>query len=191
MQEYEKRFQELNTRIEKPKATTPEEALLTRLKGIDPEFGSWAEQQHQMKVQLEQKLAAMEQWRSAQEAQSTKSQIDSSLQKLHSEHKVPEGVRGLYEARLEQLARSNPNLTINDLPNVYREIHEGFSKYMESAKREALSSYTQAKTKDSAVPAPSKGTSPKSGTQKFEYSKDPAEARKQVVQNALRSLRNE
>ena len=191
LQEYEKRFQELNNRIDQPKAQTPEAKLLERLKGIDPEFGSWAEQQHQMKVQLEQKLAAMEQWKASQEANSTKSQIDSSLQKLHSEHKVPESIRSFYEARLEQIAKANPNLTINDLPNVYKEIHDGFSKYMESAKRDALSSYTQSKTKDAAIPAPAKGTSPKPGAPKFEYSKDPYEARAQVVKNALKGLQKQ
>lgn len=192
LQEYEKRFKDMDSKLEQsaPKAQTPEGRLLERLKGIDPEFGSWAEQQHNARAQLEKDLAEQKQWRQAQEQQSQQGRIQSSLEKLHSEHKVPEAMRDVYEAQLERAAKANPNLSLSDLPKVYKEIHDRHSQYIESIKRDTLASYSQGKTKDSSIPAPAKGTSPKPGTPKFEYSKDPQEARAQVVKNALKGLKN-
>jgi exonuclease VII small subunit len=192
LQEAEKRFQELSSRFEssKPKEATPESKLLERLKGIDPEFGSWAEQQHAMKQQLEQKLTAMEQWKSSLESSQQMSQVTSSLEKLHTENNVPADLRDFYEAQLERAAKANPNLTLQDLPKVYKEIHDRHSKYMESVKRDVLASYTQSKSKDAAIPSASKGNTQKPGNPKFEYSKDPSEARSQIVKNALKGLKS-
>lgn len=193
LQEYEKRFQDIDGKISKntPKEETPESKLIQRLKGIDPEFGSWAEQQHTAKMQLEKDLAEQKQWRQNYEANNQKTQINSSLEKLHTDNKVPAPMREFYEAALRQVALNNPNLRMNDLPGVYKTIHDKFSKFMETEKRSTLASYSQDKTKGSAVPASSKGPSPKSGTSKVEYSKDPQEARKQIVERAMKSLRNQ
>lgn len=193
LQEYEKRFQELSSRIEqsnKPKEVSPEAKLLERLKGIDPEFGTWAEQQHQAKTQFEQQVKAINEWRAAQEAQSTRSQITSTLERLHTENKVPEPLREFYQAALQQAAQANPTLSLQDLPNLYKGIHDKFSKFLESSKRETVASYSQSKAKDSSVPAPAKGTSPKQGSPKVEYSKNPEEARAQIVERAMKSLRS-
>lgn len=193
LQDYEKRFQELSGKLEQstPKAPTPESKLIERLKGVDPEFGQFMEQQHATRAQLEAKLQAMEQWKASQEQNTYRGQITSSLEKLHTEHKVPEAVRELYEAQLERIAKANPHLSLQDLPNVYKGIHEKFNGYMESVKRDTLSSYTTSKTKDASIPSAPKGTTPKPGTSKIEYSKDPAEARKQIVERTMKSLRNQ
>lgn len=193
LQEYENRFKELDGKIQQsaPKAATPESKLLERLKGIDPEFGSFMESQHAMRAQLEAKLQAMEQWKSAQEAASTRTQITNSLQQLHTQHKVPEPMRELYEAALEREARNNPHLSLNDLPQVYKAIHDKVNSQFESIKRETLASYSQAKTKDASIPSAPKGPSPKPGTPKPEYSKNPEEARAQIVRNTMKSLRSQ
>ncbi len=192
LQDYEKRFQELNSRIEQsqPKAPTPENKLLERLKSIDPEFGSWAEQQHNARMQLEKQLQDQVQWRQSQEASTFRNQLNSSLEKLHMDHKVPEAMRDVYQASLQAVAQANPNLGLQDLPNVYKGIHEKISKYVESVKRDALTEYSKSKVKDAAIPSTPKGPSPKPGTaNKTQYSKDPAEARAQVVANAMKGLR--
>ena len=192
MREYEKQVQELKSTIEKANApASPETKLLQRLKDIDPEFGQFMEQQHATRAQLQEQLQQIEQWRSQQEAVAQRTQINSALEKLHIENKVPNELRKVYEAQLEQIARGNPNLGLQDLPSMYNEVHSTLSKYMEGVRREALASYSQSKVVSSSVPSPSKGPSPKTGTAKTEYSKDPAEARAQVVRNTLKSLRSQ
>jgi seryl-tRNA synthetase len=187
LQEYEKRFQEINGRIEQsqPKAPTPEAKLLERLKGIDPEFGSWAEQQHKAKAELEQKLAQFEQWKTQSEQHNYLSAATSAADRVKAELKVDPTLHNMY---LKQIPMGTP---VEQIPQMYKQMHESVNKLIENAKREALTSYSKEKTKDSSIPAPSKGASPKPGGPKFEYSKDPAEARAQVVKNALKSLKNQ
>ena len=192
LREYEKKFQDLTTKFEKSATpASPESKLLERLKGIDPEFGQFMEQQYATRTQLQEQLQQMEQWKSQQEAASQRTQVTSALEKLHADNKVPNELRKMYEAQLEQVARSNPNLGIQDLPGMYTAVHSDISKYIETVRREALSSYSKDKTASASVPSLPKGQSPKSGQSKTQYSKDPAEARAQIVKNTLKSLREQ
>lgn len=196
LQDMERSFKELQGKVDqsnKPVAAASKEAaLISRLKGIDPEFGTWAEQQEALKAQL----AEFTQWRQQSEARTTQEAVASGLEKLHSEYKVPEGAKNIYQAMIREQATLNPQLGLKDLPTVYKQVHETVSKLLEAQKRDALASYSKEKAVDSKMPpaskvqaAPSKPGASKQAAAK--YSSDPTEARAQVVSNALKLFRNQ
>lgn len=184
LRESERRYEDLRRELEglKPKAPTPDGRLLDRLKGLDPEFGAFMEQQYNSRAALEKELAEHKSWRSQQEINQLNSQIKSSLDKLHTENKVPDQLKKFYESALESAAKQNPRLTLNDLPSIYKNVHNELNSYIESVKRDALASYSQEKKVDAKIPSAPKGLSPKpSQASKPEFSRNKEEALQQIV----------
>lgn len=176
--EMQRQFSEM----QKPKEAPQQNPLLARLKGIDPEFGAWAEQQEAAR----QELSELRAWRAQTTTSQTQADVNSTLGKLHTEHKVPDGLQSAYRAMVMEKAMSDRSLTTADLPRVYKEIHSTMSKFLQTQERDALGKYVQGKKSDSAAPTmPQKGPAPKQAPKKFEYSKDPEEARRQVVARAM------
>lgn len=182
--EMNKRFEEMN----KPQNTAPkidEQKLLGRLKDIDPEFGQYMEM-------LQNQLKESQTWRQNAEMNQVQSQAATQLQSLHKEHKVPNELQELYQARIKEIAQSNPNLGLKDLPNVYRQVHDQMNKFLDGYKRQQISEYTKSKKTDSSVPATTQrgNNAPKASGKKFEYSKDPMEARSQMVKRIISQIRD-
>lgn len=162
-----------------------ENPLLARLKGIDPEFGGAFEKVFTRAEQVEQ----LEQRIRAYEEQSLRQQGVNMVNSLHSEHKVPKDIQDFYNSQIDAQIRSNPNARLEDIPNIYKMVHESFSKYVDSVKRSEKEAYVTDKKADSVLPVMQKGKTATPQKGGFKYSKDPDEARKQLVENALKSIR--
>lgn len=188
LKDYDTRFKEMQEKLsvyEKQSAPkSKEQQLIERLKGIDPEFGTWAEQQEALRNQLNE----FNQWKQQMERTNAQKEAASTLESLHAEYKVPKESREMYMALIQQAASSNPNLTPKDLPTVYKQVHGYVSNFLDSYKRSTLAEYTAGKKSDSKVPAASRGTAPKPQG-KVEYSKDPEAARAQIVARTLERVR--
>lgn len=175
LEETERRYQDLEKRIGQPQEQPKEKTLINRLKEIDPEFGSWAEQQEAARKELED----LRTWRANAEKQNYINAATSVVDKLKSDLKVDPALHSMY---LNQIPMGTP---IKDIEAKYKAAHESVSKFIEAQKRAALSQYSSEKKKDAAVPASAKGPAPKVSTQKPKFSKDPEQATAQIVKRAL------
>lgn len=179
-QEYEKRFQELQQRIPKPQEQKPFQPLLERLKGIDPEFASFQEKALQAIEELPRVTQQLQQY----QIERDRSTAQQTLSSLYDQFKVPEERREDYQARLEAMAYNNPKLSLKDLPNAFKSIHESVSKRFDTYERKIRESYVKEKKAD-ATPATQTGGAATSGkAQKKAMSRD--DVRSQLVQ-AMRS----
>lgn len=172
-----KQLQRQIAELGKPKESPKEDPLLARLKGIDPEFGARIEQLSATQQELQELRA----WKQQMETERVREQAVRSIGEMHESNKVPSELRPMYEAMIEQKARANPNLGLKDLPSVYKEIHDSFSKYLEGTKRQVTESYVKGKKQDASLPAStSKGKAVDPG-KAFQFSKNPEEARAQLI----------
>jgi len=187
--QFEKRFAE----VQKQSQPVKEDPMVSRLKSIDPEFGAWAEemsrlknQSEEMRQQILQEVTQQQLVREARQAAIT------SLNNLHEEYKVPKEWRNVYNDRIEAIAiREGEKLTPADLPNVYKRVHDELVAAREQDKRAHLASYASAKAQDAAKPGAQPKGKPVAVGKKADYSKDPAEARAQLVKSILNSSRAE
>lgn len=193
-EELEKRHKDYQSRFEQQdkasKGPSKDEQLLARLKGIDPEFAEFMQSQSSKaaKVEaLEQRLAEYDQRESARSQEAIRSQASSALEKLQGEHKVDKTIHEFYVARIKEMAQANPNLGLQDLPNVYKGLHDNMNKFLEAQKRTSLTEYSDTKKVDSKVPAQSKAPAPKTGTKT--YSKDPDQARSEAKAEMVAALK--
>lgn len=146
-----------------PKAPSkdPYESLLDRLKGIDPEFANLqAESVQALKMlpQLQQALQEIQ-------LRDLQTQAVSKINSLYEQHKVPQELRSFYQDRIERMAYLNPQFSIKDLDNLFKEAHEHVSKTFEVFKRKERESYVQTKKQDQ-VPASTTGGAPASAAGK-------------------------
>lgn len=138
-----------------PKQKTPEEALLERLKGIDPEFGGWAENIDQTR----RELAEFKSWKQNMELEQGRQQAQSALDSLYTEHKVSDEMKKLYRSEIESIAYNNPDLKPSDLPKVFKQVHENLNKWAENYERSIRSKYVTEVKKETA-PATHTGGAP-------------------------------
>jgi hypothetical protein len=167
-------------------AQKQEDALHARLKGIDPEFGERFAKVDSSLQELEQ----LKQWKADFEAQQLRERAVNMVDKLHTENNVPKEWQELYNTQIQAFASANPRLGLKDLPVVYKAIHDKMSKMFDQMKRQERESYVTDKKKDASTPSNPKGKAP---TQKAggEYSKNPDEARQQLVANIRKAMRAE
>jgi len=183
---YEKELSDLRSRFDsKPKEAveSAEAKLISRLKGIDPEFGTWAEQQQK----LQSELSELKQWKVQNEQQTYLNSARSVAERLQSELKVDPELHNMY---LQQIPMGTP---VDKISQMYKDINDKVSKLFEAKERAALSKYSDSKKVDAKVPVSAKGraVNPSNKADKPAYSKDPDEARAQIVANSLRMLRNQ
>jgi hypothetical protein len=164
---------------------TQEDALISRLKGIDPEFGGRIEQMHSRLSQVDsltQRLASFEQ-------NQLRSQAENAVKGLHEQYKVPENMRNFYRDALEAAENRGELKNVGEIPNVYKKVHDQFAAVIEATKRSERESYVKAKAPDSKLPTSQpkgKQPAPQQGN-KAQYSKDPEEARAQLVARYLKT----
>lgn len=175
------KFNEFSKVKESPKSNP----LIDRLKGIDPEFGKWAEAQEKSRAELEE----LRSWKSQSEQKSNAAEISRSVETLHSEYKVPAEARELYTDLLRshaaRIEATGKVLGIQDLPHLYKQVHDSLGKL----NRSNLATYTQAKKTDSTVPTQTKGPAPKVAPGKIKFSNNKDEARSQIVKAAMEQFR--
>lgn len=178
--EMQKRFEAQS----QPKVT--ENPLLTRLKGIDPEFAEFIDKLNtraQKVEELESRLARHDQ-------EQLRSKAATELDRLHVENKVPEKMREFYNSQIELAAIRNPQLGLKDLPGLYKQVHEKYSQVLEETKRAERESYVASKKADAKVPASQpKGQTVKPGQPTPKG--DPHSRKQNIVQETMKALRSE
>lgn len=187
-QDYERRLAEMQKRIEdmsKPKQEDPEQVerqqLLDRLKGIDPVFAKNYEKALQAAKQVEE----LTQWKQQYETQQFQQAAVNTVNSLHETNKLSPEIRELYNAQLIAAERAGQIRSVEDVKNVYNQIHSQMTKMFEARDRQLRESYVADKKKDASVPtATSKGKAVNPNAPK-QYSKDPREARSQMVAEIL------
>lgn len=179
-------FREREAAAERKRAeeADPQRKLVDRLKGIDPEFGTWAEQQEAARREyqlMSQRLKAFEQ-------QQLQSQAEATLEKIHNELKIPAELQSFYRAQAQVLASQTPGLGLKDLPGLYQKIHSQFNTYIENLRRADREAYLTDKKQTSAAPAsqPKGAPVPKA---KETFPNDPDAARRKIVADVLKQTR--
>lgn len=162
-----------------------EDALIARLKGIDPEFGSFAEQQ---KAAL-QELHELKEWKQQQELRSMRDQAVNTINSLHEQNKVPAELRDRYNREIQFLIQQNPKAELQDLPNLYKQVHTDYTQMLEGIKRKERESYVSDKKADSKVPTSQPKGKPVEAGKGKEFSKDPAEARQELIKRVLKQAK--
>lgn len=165
----------------KPAPAKPADPMLERLKGIDPEFAAYMEKLSGTQAELQ----GLREWKQQLESDRIRTEAISTVNKLHSENKVPKELQDVYNTMIESRIVKMPNARIDDIPKVFKEVHEMYSKIIDGVKRSERESYLTGKKQDAAIPAPTKGK-PVTPSGKFEWSKNPDEARSQMVKRIMK-----
>lgn len=162
-------------------------AIKDRLKGIDPEFADYVSRVEKVDT-IEKELQELRNFRNQIEARTAQQQTETFITKFYSDNKVPDERQELYQALLMKTANENKNLRDSDLPDVMKSIHEKLNKTFQSLERQTTQKYVENKSQSAAKPTSQpKGQPVKSG--KMEYSKNPGEARQQLVQQILQQTK--
>lgn len=187
-QALEQRLQEMQRQFQdsrKPKEE-PKDPMYERLKGIDPDFADYLKDvrsQASLAKQLQEELSNMRQEQFVTSAM-------SKFQELNKANQVSPEIEKLYFSHLDLGVRTGQIKNIAQLEKAYNDLHSSTSKYLQSQERSIIEKYTETKKKTAQQPAgQAKGRSPVQGG-KVEFSKDPNEARAQLIKHIAGGLKN-
>lgn len=184
-QALEQRLAEMDRRFQETSKPKPQDAMYERLKGIDPEFAEYikeARDQAALAKQLQAELSSMK-------SESFTSSAVNKFEELNKANGVSPELAGLYKAALEQRYMNGQIKNVADVEKAYRDIHSSTKKFLDSQERAVIEKYTATKKKDSASPAGQPKGRPAVQGQKVEFSKDPHEAKSQLIQHIARSMK--
>lgn len=188
-QELDKRYKELDARFQQfsaPKPAAPADkyaALKERLKGIDPEFASFLDE-FAPKQSIED-LRAAEQTR---ELNALKRTADETIARLHTENKISPELQSRYQRDIEAKIRMNPNVRLDELPRIYKEVHEDNTKFLESIRRAEREAYLATKKADAKTP-PSQPAGKKAGTSNSEFTGNKEQDRATLIKSVLKQTK--
>jgi hypothetical protein len=186
-QALEQRIAEMQRQfMESQKAKTVEsDPTYDRLKGIDPEFADYLKDvrsQASLAKQLQEELNSMKQ----------EQFVNSALGKfdeLTKANNVSPELANLYKSNIDLMYREGKIKTLGDLEKAYTELHGNTSKFLQAQERSIIEKYTASKKQDAKAPAAqSKGRAP-SQSKSVEFSKNPQEAKAQLVKHIANSLK--
>src|SRR5690606_30305001 len=112
--------------------------------------------------------------------------------KLHEEYKVPQELRDFYYSQLVVEAQRNPNMPISKLPEVYKQVHERMSKFLDGQRRDERGRYVATKKADARIPGTRKGVETQGSKKAVEIPSGVDEReylRSQIVKTALARAR--
>lgn len=181
LQQLQRQFQETQKAQSKPV-----DPMYERLKGIDPEFADYlkeAREQAALAKELQAELQGIRQ-------EQFNTSAFSKFNELNKTNGVSPELARLYQAALEQEYAQGRIKTVDDIETAYANLHGSTKKYLETLERSTIEKYTSAKKKDSASPAGQpRGKSPVQG-QKMQFSKDPNEAKGQLIKHIAQTLKS-
>lgn len=180
----EKQLRDLSEKVQGLSSPKEQDALIARLKGIDPEFGTRFEKLDSVHKELNE----LREWRSQMQNENVRTSAVNTIKSLHDTNKVPAELQEVYNEQLEAAYSRNPAEFLGNVQGSYKAVHDRFSKLLDSIKRSERESYSSEKKEVAKVPTPQKGKSVPAA-QKSEYSKDPAQARQQLVSRILKQSR--
>ena len=192
---FERQLKELQTRLEsvsKPQQAQADSPMVQKLKaaGVDEDFVKWVAQQEKLMGDFQN----ISQWRQQTEAQTQQQKAETAFEKLCVEHKITnDALKDRYLAAVRHAAAKDPSLQVEDLPKVFKTIHDAETKFQEELRRAAIADYTKGKTKDQVPPGAKPGQSAaKSSTKpgpKQETITDPEQLRAQFAKRVLELAR--
>lgn len=151
----QQQMEELRARAT-PKEEPKSHPFVQKLSEIDPTYGEWANSVEGLKEKLQQ----FESWQQDQQQKAIVKEYESTVERLNTEGKVSPEIAALIKETLDARALSGQIKSLKDVPAVYKEVSERFTKLFESQKREQLKNYVQDKSKDAKVPMTGKGKAP-------------------------------
>lgn len=155
----------------------PRAKFVEDLEKISPEYGKWAADMESAREQL----AEMRAWKQDLEARQTSEKAVSTVNSLHDQYKVAPELRDFYNSQLIAAEQQGKIKSLTDIPGFYKTVHDTFAKFLDQRDRTKLEGYVAGKKQDASAPAAqSKGTAVSRGKTP-EFSKDPAEARAQMI----------
>lgn len=185
-QALEQRLADMDRRFQEQSKPKPQDPMYERLKGIDPEFADYMNGLKSRAEKAEALEARLEQF---EQKQFTNAAL-SKFSELNKANSVSPELASLYEAALERQYQSGQIKTVADVEKAYQAIHSSTKKFLEAQERSVIEKYTASKKKDSSSPAGQpKGRAPVQG-QKVEFSKDPTEAKGQLIKHIAASLKS-
>lgn len=122
--------------------------LLTRLQGIDPEFGEYSKDVADKLARLE-KLEANYQ---KQESENTRRQANDTLGKLFTDNKISEADQKFYKSVIRTMAADGEINSMEELPKAFKQVHEDYSKHIDFIRRAERAKYVTDKSKDASKP---------------------------------------
>lgn len=173
----ERDFQEKLSQVQQPQKQA--HPLIEKMREIDPKYAEYLEGLESKTSTIEQLQQKLQQFENAQ----LRSQYENSISTLHEQNKTPEGLRSFIKEVLDARALSGQIKSIDQVKDAYKAAFEGFSKLLETTKRETTKSYVQDKSKDSSAPPSQPKGTPASGKKEFKGSREElmAEIAKNVV----------
>ena len=188
MQQYEQRMADMERRYQesqRPKAEDKPHPLLERLMEIDPEFGQEfksVREQAALTKQLQEELSSM---RQEQFVNSALGKFDE----LTKANNVSPEIAELYKSNIDLMYREGKIKTLSDLEKAYTTLHGSTSKFLQAQERSIIEKYTTSKKADAKAPsAQLKGRAP-SQSKTIEFSKNPQEAKAQLIKHIAGSLK--
>lgn len=186
----ERRYAEMESRIKElstPKPQAQEDILIKELKEIRPEFGERFEK-------LWTKLSSvdkMEQELQGLRQQQFLNQAVSTVTKLHTENKVSPELQELYNDQLDTMYRSGQLKSVEDISRAYKAVHDRYTKFIDGVKRAEREAYVSSKKQDASVPTSQPKGKAVPTSKGFEFSKNPEEAKAQLVKRILERKNSE
>lgn len=181
---YEQRMSDMQRKFESmQQANQPakqEDPLLSRLKGIDPEFGERFEKLTTLEAQVEQ----FKNWQQEQVMESYRTQASSTLDNLYKENKVPDHLKVRYDREIKAIAYENPGLGIKDLPQVFKSVHEEFTKWQDDFRRKERETYVAEKATTKTPSSVTGGSAPSQS----KGSGEKAMSREDLISNIVKEI---
>lgn len=198
VKDLEARYRQLEATLQKMQSSAPKpadnerEAFYKSLEGINPAFAKILKDQYESTKETqtikEQMASLQREYQVANEDRLRQAAV-SEVTKLHTENKVSPEIQELYNNQLDAMARAGQLKSVEDVANAYKSIHTSYTKIFEGFRKAERESYVSAKKADSAIPSSQPKAAPAAKGKAFQYSKDPEEARAQMVQRVLKSNR--
>lgn len=189
--QYAKQVEQLMSRLESlektqssPSKQAQEDALISRLKGIDPEFGNRFESLDKSLKELD----SLRSWKQDMEARDFRNNAISKFDELTKKANISEDVKDIYKSMLENSHYSGNIKNIGDLEVEFNKIHESLGKRFETMKRATTAQFVQDKKSDASKPSQPKGGTVKPGG--FEWSKDTATQKQQLIKRILQEAKS-
>lgn len=137
--------------------------LIDQLKAINPEFAGFQEEILNKLEQAEKRATVAEEVQKrldSYESRELVNNVKSSVLSLFETNKVPEPLRERYNREMEAIVnreeRSGKKLGLQDVGRIFKSVHDDYTPFLESLRRETLKGYVQAKTQDT-TPTPVTG----------------------------------
>lgn len=199
-QEMQQELRELRAKVNEPRPEPKREEmtqddLLEEMRQVNPTFAKRYEE-------VEAKAKQFDEFRSeykADKANELRSKIESKIETLHAQNKVPEFLKPAYRAELDRLGRealqSGRTLDLKDLPDLYSKVHSSYDKQLAAYRKEISKDYIKAKRSDTSSPTPRSAPverAPAPKENEIPEGQDPREwIKHQVVSSALAKSRGD